>query len=119
MEPIKSFRDLKVWQKAHQFALDVYLVTKDFPSEERFGLTAQLRRAALSVPANIVEGFKRRGIKDSLNFYTISEASLAEARYYILFSKDLKYISAKIYDKLEAQADEVAKMLFVFKKSQT
>lgn len=114
---MQNFRDLKVWQKAHQFVLNIYSLTQNFPSEEKFGLVIQLRRAAVSVAANIVEGFKRRGIKDSLNFYTMSEASLAEARYYLLLARDLIYFSKEIYEEHELQADEVAKMLFAFKKS--
>ena len=117
MGDVKTFRDLKVWQKAHQFILNIYAVTKNFPPEERFGLTSQLRRAAVSVAANIVEGFKRRGIKDTRNFYTTSEASLEEVRYYLILSKDLKYISATIQVKLESQAEEISKMLHAMKKS--
>jgi four helix bundle protein len=118
MDKIQNFRDLEVWQKAHQFALNIYVITKKFPVEEKFGLISQIRRAVISVPANIVEGFKRRGVKDSLHFYTIAEASLEEVRYYLIFSQDLKYISSEIYKKLESQAEETAKMLFVFKKAQ-
>lgn len=117
MGNVKTFRDLKVWQKAHRFVLNIYAITKDFPSEEKFGLTSQLRRAAVSVAANIVEGFKRRGVKDTKNFYTISEASLEETRYHLLLSQDLKYISPNIYTKLEKQAAEVAKMLYGTKQS--
>ena len=114
---MQTFKDLKVWEKAHQFTLNVYALTKKFPSEEKFGLTSQLRRAAISVPSNIVEGFKRRGVKDSLNFYTIEEASLEEVKYQLLLAKDLKYISQDIYEKMNEKANEISKMLYSFKKA--
>jgi len=117
MGDIKTFRDLKVWQKAHQFVLNIYAITKDFPSEEKFGLTSQVRRSAVSVAANIVEGFKRRGIRDTRNFYTISEASLEESRYYLILAKDLKYISVEMEEKLENLAEEISKMPYSMKKS--
>jgi len=105
----QRFQDLKVWQKAHQLVLEVYRVTRSFPAEERFGLISQMRRAAVSIPANIAEGFSRRGIKDKLNFYNISEASLAELKYYFILSKDLEYLPSK--EKLWSDAEEVSKML--------
>jgi four helix bundle protein len=117
MSDIKNFRDLKVWQKAHQFVLNIYKITEGFPEKEKFGLISQIRRAAVSIAANIVEGFKRRGIKDTCNFYTISEASLEEVRYYLILSKDLKYTSVEISEKLESQAEEISKMLYATKKS--
>ncbi len=114
---MQTFHDLKVWQKSHELVLNIYALTKTFPSEEKFGLTSQLRRAVISVPSNIVEGFKRRGIKDSLHFYTIAEASLEEAKYQLLLAKDLKYISSEVYEKVLNQSNEISKMLFAFKKA--
>ena len=87
----KSFRDLIVWQKAHEFVLYVYRLTEDFPRNEMFGLTSQLRRAAVSVPANIAEGFRRRGRADKAHFMNIAEASLDEALYYLILAQDLGY----------------------------
>lgn len=117
MAPIKSFHDLRVWQKAHKLTLQVYALTQTFPAEEKFGLISQLRRAAISVASNIVEGFKRRA-KDSLHFYTISEASLEEVRYQMLLAHDLHYIVSDDFEKIDQQAILTAKMLFRFKQTQ-
>ena len=110
----RTFQDLIVWQKAHQFVLYVYRSTQEFPKEEIFGLTAQFRRAAVSIPANIVEGFKRRGKRDKFRFMNIAQASLEECRYYCLLSRDLEYI--KINDLME-QLEEVSKLLDAYAKS--
>lgn len=118
MAEIKTFNDLQVWQKAHQFTLRVYHVTKIFPNEERYGIVSQLRRASYSVPANIVEGFRRRSLKDSIRFYTIADASLEEVKYFLLLSKDLKYLTVKNYDELQNNAEEVGKLLTGWIKSQ-
>ena len=90
-EPARTFRDLVTWQRAHQFALSVYHLTAGFPKHELFGLTSQLRRAAVSIAANIAEGFKRRGRADKARFLNIAQASLEECRYYLILSQDLKY----------------------------
>jgi four helix bundle protein len=87
----KSFEDVIVWQKAHQWVLGIYRLTSCFPREELFGLTSQLRRAAVSVPANIAEGFKRLGKGDKLRFYNTSQASLEECRYHLILARDLGY----------------------------
>ncbi|MFH0965959.1 MAG: four helix bundle protein [Planctomycetota bacterium] len=107
-EPAKSFEDLVVWQRAHAFVLWVYKQTRTFPADEKYGLTAQLRRAAVSVPANIVEGFKRRGNADKKRFFNIAQASLEETRYYLLLARDLCYAEAS--DGL-SQVDEVSRLL--------
>lgn len=103
------FEDLEVWKKSHQLVLNIYHITRDFPSEERFGLISQMRRSAVSIPANIAEGFKKRTLKDKSNFYNIAQGSLEELRYYLILSKDLKYL----YDneKLLADAEEIGRML--------
>jgi len=92
MTPIRRFEDLKVWQKAHELVLLVYKLTAKFPAEEKYGLSSQKRRAAVSVASNIVEGFKRRTVKDSLNFYNTADASLEELCYQSLVARDLGYI---------------------------
>ena len=94
MPQISSFQQLETWQEAHKLVLMVYRVTKEFPNDEKFGLVSQMRRAAVSIPANIAEGFKRRGVQDKLRFYNTSESSLEELKYYFILSKDLDYIPA-------------------------
>ena len=91
MEPAKNFTDLIVWQKAHKFVLEVYVYTAKFPREEIYGLTSQFRRAAVSIAANIAEGFKKKSNKDKIRFYNISQGSVEECRYYLILSNDLKY----------------------------
>lgn len=106
--PARSFQDLVVWQRAHQFVLNVYGLTKDFPREEVYGLTSQFRRAAISIPANIAEGFKKRGRLDKVRFMNIAQGSLEECRYYLILTRDLKYGETA---KLVAQLEEVSKLL--------
>src|SRR3989304_2556410 len=118
MANIRKFEDLKVWQKAHQLVLMVYKLTSKFPPEEKYGLSSQKRRAVVSVASNIVEGFKRRTVKDSLNFYNTADASLEELRYQTLLSKDLGYISEIEYIELIKLEEEVSKMLNSWIKSQ-
>ncbi|MEA3397467.1 MAG: four helix bundle protein [Chloroflexota bacterium] len=81
MGRILHFQQLDVWRESHELVLMVYRVTKKFPGDERFGLISQMRRAAVSIPANIAEGFKRHGIRDKIRFYNISEGSLEELKY--------------------------------------
>jgi len=87
----QTFEDLVVWQKAHQFVLSVYRLTKVFPKEEVYGLSSQFRRAAVSIAANIAEGFKKRGKADKLRFLNIAQGSLSECYYYLLLTRDLGY----------------------------
>lgn len=89
--PAKSFTDLEVWQKAHAFVLEVYRLTAKFPADERFGLTSQFRRAAVSIPANIAEGFQKYTTADKARFLNIAEGSLEECRYYCILAQDLGY----------------------------
>jgi len=87
--PARTFQDLLVWRKAHQLVLAVYSFTKTFPKEETYGLALQMRRAAVSVPANIAEGFRRRGKADKARYMNMAEASLEESRYYLILAQDL------------------------------
>ena len=104
----KSFQELIVWQKAHKFVLLVYKMTKSFPKEELFGLTSQFRRAAISIPANIAEGYRKRGKADKARFLNISEGSLEECKYYLILTKDLGYSEIKNENDL---AEETSKLL--------
>ena len=108
MEKSKRFTDLIVWQKAHQFVLSVYNMTKKFPREELFGLTSQLRRAAISITANIAEGYRKRGKLDKARFFNISEGSVEECYYYLILSHDLGYADTK---ELKELLNEVGKLL--------
>ena len=110
----RSFKDLIVWQKAHQFVLAVYRQTEKFPEKEIYGLTSQLRRAAISIPANIAEGFKKRGKPDKVRFMNIAQGSLEECRYYLILAEDLKYINS---GDLLSQLEEVSKLLDAYSKS--
>lgn len=114
MGAIKTFQDLLVWQKSHEFVLGVYSLTNTFPKHELYGLTSQLRRAAVSVPGNIAEGFKRHSKKEKLRFYNIADSSLEEAKYYLFLAKDLGYI-----DKIELYtlAEEAGRLLNGLTKS--
>ena len=110
-EPSKNFTDLRVWQKAHLFVLDVYKITKNFPTEERFGLCSQFQRAAISIPANIAEGYKKLGRADKLRFMNIAQGSLEESRYYTILSRDLSYINQEEYNSLIMRLEETSKFL--------
>ena len=104
----RSFEDLLVWKKAHAWVLAVYQLTGRFPKHELFGLTSQLRRAAVSVPANMAEGFKKRGKADKVRFYNIAQGSLEECRYYLILSRDLKYGETALH---LTSLEEVSRML--------
>ena len=108
LAPAKSFERLIVWQKAHQFVLGVYRLTENFPRHEIYGLTSQFRRAAVSIPANIAEGFKKRGRADKARFMNIAQGSLEECRYYLILAKDLNYGDTT---QLQPQLEEVSKLL--------
>ena len=110
----KTFEELIVWQKSHQFVLKIYKMTQHFPRHEVFGLVSQIRRSAVSVPANTAEGFKRKGKADKLRFFNISQASLEEVRYYLILANDLGYADTK---QLKTDLDEIARMLNAYIKS--
>jgi four helix bundle protein len=107
-QPAKKFQDLVVWQKSHQLTLRVYRLTTAFPKHELYGLTSQMRRAAVSVPANIAEGFKKRGRPDKARVMNIAQSSLEELRYYFILSRDLEYLATS---ELSHDVDEVARLL--------
>jgi four helix bundle protein len=115
---IESFVDIKAWGKAHELVLEIYRLTSSFPKIEDYCLTSQIRRAAISVPSNIAEGFKRKSAKDSNHFYNIADGSLEEVKYQLILSKDLGYISIMEYENIFKLTEEVGKMLSGWKKSQ-
>jgi len=108
------FEDLLVWQKAHSFVLAVYTLTSSFPKQEIYGLTSQMRRAAVSIPANIAEGFRRRSRVEKARFMNIAEASLDESRYYLILSHDLAYGETK---HLIPLLDEISHMLTAYARA--
>ena len=108
MKKAKTFQEVEVWQKNHRLVLKIYRMTKDFPRYELFGLTSQIRRSGVSIPANIVEGFKRKGSANKVRFYNIAQASLEETRYYLMLANDLGYADT---EDLMRDIDEVARML--------
>jgi four helix bundle protein len=110
--PAKSFTDLEVWQRAHAFVLEVYRLTATFPAEERFGLSNQFRRVAVSIPANIAEGFRKYTTADKARFMNIAEGSLEECRYYCILVQDLRYGSTtKMQEALDVIAGQLAAYL--------
>ncbi len=108
-QPARRFQDLIVWQKSHHFVLSIYSISRNFPKEEIYGLTSQLRRAAVSVPANIAEGFKRITLTEKIRFLNIAQSSLEECRYYLILVKDLEYQSN--CTQLMEDLEEVSKLL--------
>jgi four helix bundle protein len=106
--PAKTFEDLLVWQKAHAFVLEVYKLTGALPKTEIYGLTSQFRRAAVSIAANIAEGFRKRSIPEKLRYLNIAQGSAEECRYYIILAKDLEYADTS---RLNLLLQEVSKLL--------
>jgi len=106
-----QFQNIVAWQRAHEFVLLVYRTTKSFPDYEKFGLCSQFQRAAVSIPANIAEGYKKLSRVDKLRFFNIAQGSLEECRYYIILSKDLGYIDENDSQLLTAAIEESSKTL--------
>lgn len=92
----RTFEDVELWRKAHAWVQAIYKFTEMFPKHELFGLTSQLRRAAVSVPANFAEGFKKRGLADKVRIYNIAQGSLEECRYYLILARDLGYGDSRV-----------------------
>jgi four helix bundle protein len=114
---MQDFHNLVVWQKAHAWVLHVYKLTKQFPDDERFGLTSQLRRAAASIPANLAEACGRGGKLEFSRFVQIAMGSAAEAEYHVLLAKDLGYLKPEDYDAVGGAIVEVKRMLASLLKS--
>jgi len=107
-KPARTFQDLLVWQKAHPFVLEAYRLTATFPKSETYGLASQMRRAAVSIPANIAEGFRRRSKADKARFLNMAEGSVEECRYFLILTKDLGYGDTQT---LTAALEEVSRLL--------
>ena len=108
---MRNFKTLYSWQKSHEFVLDVYNITKDFPNEERFGLTSQIRRAATSITLNIAEGCGRNSDNDFAHFLSYAFGSCSEVEYAILLCKDLNFITVEKYNDIDNKLSEIKKML--------
>lgn len=108
---MENFKKLDVWLKAHKLVLEVYKITKDFPKDEIYCLISQMRRAAISIAANIAEASKRSTSKDKFHFYIIAQASLEEVKYYFLLAYNLNYIDKQTGSGLTEKAREIGRML--------
>jgi len=113
-QPAKCFEDLLVWRKAHEFVLSVYKLTRTFPKDETYCLSAQMRRAAISIPANIAEGFRKRGKADKARFMNTAEGSLDESCYYLILARDLGYGDTQ---SLRASLGEVSRLLAAYARA--
>lgn len=111
MQSIRHFTDLLAWQEARKFAVAAYEVTKAFPAIEQFGLTDQMRRSALSVPANIAEGFARRTSKDKRNFYQTALASLSETESHMIIACDLGFLGVQALHELQSKSNDVGRLI--------
>ena len=109
--PIRTYRDLLVWQKGMAFVTNVYSLTRDFPQQEMFGLTMQVRRSATSIPMNIAEGFARRSTRDYLRFLRIASGSLYESQTQIEIARNLDFLSNDSYRRLLIASEEIERML--------
>lgn len=107
----QSFKEVLAWQKAHEFVLLTYKVCAIFPKHELFGLCSQFRRAAVSIAANIAEGYRRKGFNEKLHFLNIAQGSLEECRYYILLAHDLNYIDENTTLTLETSIEDASRLL--------
>jgi len=108
---VQDFRNLKVWDKAHALTLDVYKASKSFPREEMYGFTSQMRRASVSIGANIAEGARRKGDVDFARFLQIAVGSASELEYHLLLARDLQLMGSSDYRRLSAEAVKVKRML--------
>jgi four helix bundle protein len=113
-QPARTFEDLVVWQKSHALVLGIYRLSTVFPKNEMYGLTSQIRRAAVSIPANIAEGFKKRGRSDKARFMNIAQGSLEETRYYLILARDLGYTNN---NSLLNQLEEVSRLLEAYSRT--
>jgi len=104
-EAYRSFEEMPLWQQAHALAVRIHQITEPFPPHERYGLTSQLRRSAVSIPANIAEAFGRYHYRDKLTFYYNSRGSACETKNHLLYARDVGYISSDVFDELSVELD--------------
>ncbi len=109
---MRDFKNYNIWKLSHQFVLEIYQITKSYPSEERFNLISQLRRAAISIPTNIAEGAGKRTDPDFRRYLDISLGSSLEVEYLLILSKDLQYIDDQLFDKLNVNINDIKKKIF-------
>ncbi len=114
---LKTYKDLKVWQKSYQLCLKIYTITRDFPKQETYGLTSQIRRAAISIPSNIAEGYGRKTTPDYIRYLYIAYGSNCELETQILLSGDLEYINSEKLKEIQEAMGEVERMLKALIKS--
>ena len=108
---IHSFKDLEAWKQGHFLVLSIYRITKKYPSNEQFGITNQMRRAAVSVTSNIAEGFSRVSSKEKAQFYAIAKGSLTEIESQVLISRDLGYISSVDFEQIEEEIEQASRLI--------
>ena len=111
---MKDFRDIKVWQKAHNLTLEIYKATRSFPKDEFYTLVSQIRRASVSIPANVAEGCGRGTDSELRQFLQIAMGSASELEYHLVLARDLGYLEATLYESLNDQVTEVKRMLASF-----
>ena len=116
---MRTFRELKVWEKSHRLVLEIYACTRQFPSDEKFGLTAQLRRAAVSIAANLAEGARRPTQSDFARHVGIARGSASEVDYLIVLAAELGYVDANVGTSLQAKLDEILRMLTALRRGLT
>jgi len=114
---IKTYRDLEVWQKARRLVKEIYVISRTFPREEQFGLTAQIRRAVISIPSNIAEGHSRQSTKDYISFISVAIGSLAEVDTQIILAQDLEYLTQKECASVDQQIQSLQQMLHKLRHS--
>jgi len=111
MNKIREFTDLLAWQEAHELVLLIYKVTKDFPREELYSLTDQIRRASVSITSNIAEGFGRQSYKEKIQFYYLAQGSLVEVKNQIIIAKDVGYLQSSVYEDIKLQSETAHRLL--------
>lgn len=111
IDKIQNFYDLNAWKEGHKLVLEIYSITKNFPADERFGITSQIRRAVSSITANIAEGFERFHFKDKIRFYHQARGSVGEVQNFLILAKDLKFIDNKICENLGAKSKEIGRLI--------